>query len=74
MATFKKSPPRKKKVISVVFLLSIKFSPRSHRLLIIFLISVKKMKVQMQMLQPRPVSTMCLLKEEPFANALNTWD
>lgn len=28
----------------------------------------------MQTLQPRPVSTMCLLKEEPFAYALNTWD
>lgn len=38
---------KKQNVILIAFLLAIKFSPKSHRLLVIFLISVKKMKVRM---------------------------
>lgn len=60
-------------MISVVFLLGMKFSPKSCRLLIFFLIAVKKMEVQMQTLQPRSVSNICLLDEESVANALDTW-
>lgn len=50
------------------------FFPKSCRLLVDFLVSIKKMKVQMQTLQLKSVSNMCLLKEKSFASAFISLD